>query len=177
MGSHFYTAMYIKPIFVFSMLYTTSFGALKLLKDLENFKRDLLKFIIPTPEGLSPSLRPHPTTEEFDWPILCWNIQQLSQAPIPRECRNLLNQDHETVISPIHHHQQFEEVSNLVKPTVQQPDNSYLHSSTLRSVETTNPTLFREDLLNRGRFHDKKQREDSGNCVGNNLCSHTQEDQ
>ena len=168
--------MYMKQIFVFSMLYTTSFGALKLLKDLENFKRDLLKFIINTPPT---SPRPHPTTEEFDWPILCWNIQQLSQSPIPRECRNLSNQDYETMINPIHHQQQFEEVSNFVKPTVQQPDDSYLHPSTttLRPVKTTNPTLFREDLLNRGRFHDKKQREDSGNCVGNNFCPHTQEDQ
>ena len=60
----------------------------------------------------------------------------------------------------------FQEINHFIKPQPDYPEETTASEPTLPTT-ATDKTLYREDVLNRGKLHDKKQRVDSGNCVGN----------
>ena len=143
--------MFIKQIYALSLLNSTCFGALTLLQDLGNFKKDLLTFLLPprpSQDLTHPSThRPNPDAAP-DYPKLDYQ----SWEPATNQ-----NSQH-----------QFQEVEDFIKP---QPDDPQ-QATTLKPAQPTeaDKTLYREDVLNNGKLHDKKQRIDSGNCVGNKFC-------
>ena len=148
--SCFYTHnMGLKPILVLSlMLYSTCFGAIRLLKDIENFKKDILTFLLPPPLP-SQDLK-YPPTQRPDTAI---------QHP---GCFDVSNQGWEPVTNP----------NSL--PQIQELQQDYDQQITTFKPEVSTSadrTLYREDLLNKRKLHDKTQRMGSGNCIGNKFCS------
>ena len=143
--------MFVKQIFTLGLLYSSCFGALRLLQDVGNFKKDLLTFLLP----------PRPSQD-----LTHHSTHGPNTSPDSLE---LEYQGWEPVTNQNNH--QFHEVQHFIKP---QPD--YPQITTTTTSEPTLPstatdkTLYREDVLNRGKWHDKKQRLESGNCVGNKFC-------
>ena len=136
--------MLMKPILALSLVSSTCFGVLRLLKDIENFKKDILTFLLPPPQP-SQDLK-HPSTQipalqHFDVSNQIWE-------PVPNQ----------------NSHSQFQEL--------QQDYDQQTTSFKPKVPPSTEQTLYREDLLNiKRKFHDKKQRLGSGNCIGNVLFS------
>merc|ERR1712004_460467 len=141
--------MFIKQIFALGMLNSTCFGALTLLRDIGNFKKDLLTFLLPPRPSQDLT---HPSTHKPD------------TAP---DYPELDYQSWEPVTNQNGHHQ-FQEIQDFIKP---QPDDSQQATTSKPALSTeADKTLYREDVLNNGKLHDKKQRVDSGYCVGNKFC-------
>ena len=136
--------MLMKPILALSLLSSTCFGVLRLLKDIENFKKDILTFLLPPPQPSQDFKYPstqRPALQHFDVSNQIWE-------PVPNQ----------------NSHSQFQEL---------QQDYDHQTTSFKPEVPpSTDRTLYREDLLNiKRKFHDKKQRLGAGDCIGNKFCS------
>ena len=143
--------MFVKQIYALGLLYSTCFGAIRFLQDIEHFKKDLLTFLLP----------PRPSQDL---------IHHLSSTHLPHtepDYLELENQGWEQVTNQNSH--QFQEVQYFIKPQPDIPEETTTSKPTLPTT-ATDKTLYREDVLNKGKLHDKKQRVDSGNCVGNKFC-------
>ena len=145
--------MFVKQIYAFGLLYSTRFGALRLLQDIGHFKKDLLTFLLPPRP--SQDLTPH---------LLATSTHGPHSEP---DYLDLENQGWEPVTNQNSH--QFQEVQHFIKPQPDYPKETTTTEPTLPTT-ATDKTLYREDVLNKGKLHDKKQRVDSGNCVGNKFC-------
>ena len=142
--------MFLKPILALSlMLYSTGFGALRLLRDIENFKKDILTFLLPPPPP-SQDLK-YPPTQRPDTTIqhsgCCGDVSNQGWKPVPNKNSHPQNEELQ---------QDYDQQITTFKPEVS---------------TSTDRTLYREDLLNKRNLHDKKQRMGSGNCIGNKFCS------
>ena len=143
--------MFVKQIYTLGLLYSSGFGALRLLQDVGNFKKDLLAFFLP----------PRPSQDLTHLP------SSTHRPHIEQLYLELENQGWEPVTNQNSH--QFQEVQHFIKPQPDYPVETITFKPTSPTTET-DKTLYREDVLNRGKLHEKKQRLDSGNCVGNKFC-------
>ena len=137
--------MLMKPILALSLLSSsTCFGVLRLLKDIENFKKDILTFLLPPPQPSQDLKYPstqRPALQHFDVSNQIWE-------PVP-------NQNSHSQFQELQ--QDYEQTTTSLNPEV---------------PPSTDRTLYREDLLNiKRKFHDKKQRLGAGDCIGNKFCS------
>ena len=141
--------MFIKQIYALGLLNSTCFGALTLIHDIRKLKKDLLSFLLP-PQPYQDLTHPstHRPNAAPDYPELDYQ----SWEPVTNQ-----NSQH-----------QFQEVQDFIKPKPDEPQQATTFKPALPTE--SNKTLYREDVLNNGRLHDKKQRVDSGNCVGNKFC-------
>merc|ERR1719333_866778 len=120
----------MKPFLVLSLLSSTCFGVFRLLKDIENFKKDILTFLLSPPQPSQDLKYPssqRPAIQHFD-------VSNQSWEPVPNQ----------------NSHSQFQEL---------QQDYEQTTSLNPEVPPSTDRTLYREDLLNiKRKFHDKKQR-------------------
>lgn len=147
--------MFVKQIYTLGLLYSSCFGALRLLQDVGNFKKDLLALLLPPrlsqdiTHQLFSTQRPHTEPDYLELEYQGWEPMTDENGP----------------------HHEFQEVQHFIKPQPDYPQQTTTSEPTFPTTATaTAKTLYREDVLNKGRLHDKKQRVDSGNCVGNKFC-------
>ena len=159
--------MLVKQIYIFGFLSTTCFGALRLLNDIGNFKRDLITFLLPP--SPSQDLK-HPSTQRPDTGTGHTDSPHFCRDRFSSNCLNLENDGWRPMTDTSSQHQ-YQEVQEFIRPKPDLPQQTTTPQSTLSSEAEEEKTLYREDLLNRGKLHDKKQRVGSGNCIGNEFCS------